>query len=151
MLINLVLGFILPWAFGIYLYIKDRIIFLVIAPFASVLAYTVNEILFYLNFDRFVPINVADDITTISVNLGLYPILGSYLVYYIRSKKVSPYLLIFIFTFLTTAAEYLGLLFGLVAYYNGWNIGWTFLSYLLPYFACYRYYCSLNKIGILRQ
>lgn len=73
MIVNLLLGFILPWIFGIGLYVRNRTVLLVTAPFASVLAYTINDVLFNLNFDRFVPTNIASDLTT---NVGKFRIIS---------------------------------------------------------------------------
>lgn len=148
MILNIILGFIIPWIFGVFLYLKDKKTLLVIAPFMSVWAYTLNEALFHLNFNRFAPLEIKDDLTTMSINLGLYPILGCYLIHYIQIKKVSPYILIMIFTFMTTVAEYLALNFGMVTYDNGWNIVWTFLSYIPPYLSGYWYYNKLKSIGV---
>ncbi|WP_026881369.1 hypothetical protein [Clostridium akagii] len=150
MILNIILGFIIPWIFGVLLYFKDKKTLLVIAPFMSVWAYIVNEALFDLDFNRFAPL-INDDITTMTINLGLYPILGCYLIYYIQIKKTSPYIIIMIFTFMTTVAEYLGLMFGMVTYNNGWNIGWTFLSYIPPYITGYWYYHKLKKIGVFNK
>jgi len=144
MTLNIVIGFIIPWIFGVTLYFKDRKTVLIIAPFSSILGYTVNEFCFHLNFWRLVPVNINDDLTSMSVNLGLYPILGCYLIYYISKKHVNPYLIIFIFTIVTTILEYLGVLFDLVSYGNGWNIGFTFLSYLIPYLLIYWYYLHVK-------
>ena len=132
------------------LYLKDRKTLLIIAPFMSVWAYIVNEALFDLNFNRLFPF-INDDITIMTINLGLYPVLGCYLIYYIQIKKTSPYIIIIIFTFLTTIAEYLGLMFRMITYANGWNIGWSFLSYISPYLTGYWYYCHLKKIGVFNK
>lgn len=148
MILNIVLGFIIPWIFGVILYFKDKKIVLIIAPFSSILAYTVNEFCFHLNFWRLAPLNINDDYTSLSVNLGLYSILGCYLIYYISRKHINSYLMILIFTIVTTILEYLGILFNLVSYGNGWNIGWTFLSYLIPYLLIYWYYLKLREIKV---
>ena len=148
MIINIVLGFIIPWVFGVILYFKDKKTLLVIAPISSVLAYTVNEFCFHLNFWRLVPVNINDDLTSVSVNLGLYPIFGCYFIYYISRKHIKPYLIILIFTLATTIFEYIGVLFNLVTYGNGWNIGWTFLSYLIPYLLIYWYYLNLKHLKV---
>ncbi|AGY75177.1 CBO0543 family protein [Clostridium autoethanogenum] len=148
MILNIVLGFIILWIFGVILYFKDKKTVLIIAPFSSILGYTVNEFCFHLNFWRLVPININDDLTSVSVNLGLYPILGSYLIYYISKKHINSYSITLIFTIVTTILEYLAVLFNLVSYGNGWNIGWTFLSYLIPYLLVYWYYLKLKKIKI---
>ncbi|WPC42779.1 hypothetical protein [Clostridium sp. JS66] len=144
MIVNMVLGFIIPWIFGVILYFKDRKIVLTIAPFSSILAYVINEFCFHFNFWRLVPLNINDDYTSMSVNLGLYPILGCYLIYHISIKKINSYLIILIFAVATTMIEYLAFLFKLVTYGNGWNIGWTFLSYLIPYLLVYWYYSKLK-------
>jgi len=130
--------------FGVILYFKDKKTVLIIAPFSGILAYTINEFCFHLNLWRLAPLNIKDDLTTISVNLGLYPILGCYLIYYISRKHINAYLIILIFTIVTTIFEYLGFLFNFVIYGNGWNIGWTFLSYLIPYLLIYWYYLKLK-------
>lgn len=144
MIINIILGFIIPWIFGVILYYKDKKIILTIGPISSILAYTINEFCFHLNFWRLVPVNFNDDITSVSVNLGLYPILGCYLIYYISKKRINSYLVILIFAISTTVGEYFGFLFKLVTYGNGWNIGWTFLSYIIPYLLIYWYYLKLR-------
>lgn len=149
MTLNIVLGFVIPWIFGVILYFKDNKTVLIIAPLSSILGYTVNEFCFHLNFWRLVPVNINDDFTSISVNLGLYPILGCYLIYYISKKQTNSYLIILIFTMLTTILEYFGVLFDLVTYGNGWNLGWTFISYLIPYLLIYFYYIKLKAIKLL--
>lgn len=148
MILNIILGFLLPWIFGLVLYFKDKKVILTMAPFSSIVAYTVNEFCFNLNLWRLVPLNIDDDITAISVNLGLYPILGCYLIYFISRKTINSYIIILIFTAATTILEYLGVLFNLVLYGNGWNVGWTFLSYLIPYLLIYWYYLKLKDIKV---
>lgn len=148
MILNIILGFIIPWVFGVTLYFKDKKTVLIIAPFSSILAYIVNEFCFHLNFWRLVPVNINDDYTSISVNLGLYPVLGCYLIYYISRKHLNSCSIILIFTIVTTILEYLGTLFNLVTYGNGWNIGWTFLSYLIPYLLIYWYYLNLRVVKV---
>jgi len=57
--------------------------------------------------------------------------------------------MILIFSILTTATEGAALILDKVHYENGWNILWTFLSYLTPYSICYCYYLKLKKLKIL--
>lgn len=148
MILNIILGFIIPWIFGVILYFKDRKTVLIIAPFSSIIAYIVNEFGFHLNFWRVVPVNINGDHTSISVNLGLYSVLGCYLIHYILKEHMNSYSIILIFAIATTMLEYLGVLFNLVIYGNGWNIGWTFLSYLIPYLLLYFYYLKLRAIKV---
>lgn len=78
-------------------------------------------------------------------DLGIYPILSVYLIHYINKTKLNPYLLIMIVTIFTTFLEWLGILNGKVLYSNGWNLGFTFISYLLPYLINYWFYIQLKK------
>lgn len=147
-LLNIIVCFIIPWIFGIVLYFLDKKTLLIIAPFFGLIAYTVNEFGFHLNYWRLLPLNINDDITSLTANVGLYPIIASYLIYFIRKKEEKAYLIILLFTFLTTVLEYMGVLIHAVKYSNGWNVGWTFVSYLIPYLVDYWYYKKLKKIGV---
>lgn len=60
--------------------------------------------------------------------------------------KINAFIIIFLFTLLTTCIEGLGVIFGRVVYHNGWNIGWTFISYLIPAVLNYIYYLYMKKI-----
>lgn len=148
MILNIILGFVIPWIFGVRLYFKDRKTVLIIAPFSSIIAYIINEFGFHLNFWRVVPVNINGDHTSISVNLGLYCVLGCYLIHYISKEHMNSYSIILIFAIASTMLEYLGVLFNLVIYGNGWNIGWTFLSYIIPYSLLYFYYLKLRVIKV---
>lgn len=145
MILNIILGFIIPWVFGVILYYKDKKVILIIVPFMAVWAYFLNEILFHLNFFRLAPLNIDDDYTTMAINVGLYPLLVSYLIYFIKSNKTSRFILVIIFALMPTIAEYLGLLFHIIIYKNGWNLGWSFLSYILYNLIGYWYYNKVEK------
>ncbi|MGH4051257.1 MAG: CBO0543 family protein [Clostridium sp.] len=147
MILNILVGFIIPWVFGIILYFKDKKIVLIIAPFASMLAYTVDEC-FHLEFWSLAPFNINDDYTSLSVQLGLFSILGCYMIYYITKNMINAYFIIMFFTVITTILEYLGVLFNVVSYRNGWNIGWTFLSYLIPYLLVYWFYIKMRDLKV---
>ncbi|MDP4146614.1 MAG: CBO0543 family protein [Bacillota bacterium] len=148
MILNILIGFIIPWIFGIVLFFKDKKILLVISPFTAILAYTLNEFCFHLNFWRLIPIDMNDDLTAVSTNLGLYPILGCYLIYCISKSSLNSYLIVIAFTIITTISEYIAVLFKLVKYGNGWNVGWTFVSYLIPYLLVNWYYDKLKAINV---
>lgn len=148
MVLNIIIGFLIPWIFCIMLYLKDKKVILTIAPFTSALCYLINTWGFYMNFWKVHPFQYHI-YSSVTFNMGLYPVLGSYLVYLIQKKRMNPYLLILIVTIFTTILEGLAFLFGLVIYTNGWNIIYTFISYLIPYSLCYWFYTQLKKINIL--
>lgn len=145
--VNIILGFLIPGIFGFLLYFKDKKVLLIIAPLMGAFAHAFNEFGFHLGFWRYVPIQYNDDLTLLTANLGLYPVLGSYLIYFIRKYK-KPYLTTIIFTVATTTVDGIGLLFRLIAYENGWNLGWTFLLTLMVYLVVYWYYKVLEKIQV---
>ncbi|KOR27031.1 CBO0543 family protein [Clostridium sp. L74] len=147
MLFNIIIAFIIPWISGIIFYFKDRKVLFTIAPFQSVIAYTVNSIGFFYNLWSVCP-HEYGKFTTMPYDLGIYPILSVYLIHYIDKTKFNPYLLIMIATIFTTFLEWLGILSGKVVYSNGWNIGFTFISYLLPYLLNYWFYIQLKQMKI---
>ncbi|WP_251400930.1 hypothetical protein [Ureibacillus chungkukjangi] len=52
-------------------------------------------------------------------------------------------------TLLTTIGEGIWLLLGMVLYQKNWNIGWTLISYLFPFYFIYLYYLFLKGLKIL--
>lgn len=146
MIVNIIIWFIIPWI-SILLY-KDKSILLTIMPFQSVIAYTINAFGFYFKLWDVYPFQ-HKVIVAIPFDIGIYPILSAWMIYFIKQKKINPYAIIFIFTILTTIIEGIGVMLGKIIYGKWWNIGWTFISYLIPYLLNYKYYLSLKKSGIL--
>jgi hypothetical protein len=144
MIINVCLGFILPWIYGIYLYRKDPKIILLTCPMAAAIASSINLFGFYFEFWNLTPILRIEPISALPFDLGLYPVLGSCMIYSIRSSNINSTVLILIFSFLTTLMELIGVLFEKVTYSHGWNIAWTFVSYVIAYGGLYGYYRILD-------
>lgn len=150
-LTNIILGFIIPWIFGIWLFQKHKAIVATIAPFTAVIATKVNMILIFLDFYHLTPVYEHEEsLSTIPFDIGLYAVLASWMVYLIW-KKGKPLLFIFLFGVLTTLIEWIGILFGKVLYYNGWTLFLTFWSYFIPYSLVFFYYTFLKKLEIIRE
>jgi hypothetical protein len=147
MLRNVIVAFIIPFIFIIILYFKDKKILLTIAPCQSAIAYTINSIGFNFGLWDLYPFG-QKGIVHVPFDIGIYPALSAWMIYFINCKKVTPSKAILIFAILTTGFEGYGILLGRVVYGHGWNIGWTFISYLVPYIINYRYYLSLKGIGV---
>lgn len=149
-LYNWLIGFILPWIAGIYLYKKNSRVLLLITPFASLVAYIFNCIGYFFRFWKVSP---AHDglLATMPMNFGVYGILGSLLIYTILLREEKHYITLLIFTTVTTLMEAVWFFLGFVAYRNHWNLGFTFLSYLLAYLLLYGYYYLLKKHNIFRD
>jgi hypothetical protein len=138
-------GFLLPWLFGIYLIKRDKHTLLTIAPASVAIAFIFNEVAFYLGWWHLQPENL-ELLCALPFNLGMYPIMGAYMIHIAKRFSINGLLLITIVPLLLTCLEWIYVLFGRLAYGNGWNIGWTFVSYALGYTILYGYFRMLQKV-----
>jgi hypothetical protein len=149
LLFNILIAFILPWVVGIlHLYKKDRTIILLIGSFFCVISFVVNEFGFYYEFWRISPFIDQKTLSALPFNVGIYPILASYLIFFIKKNK-RPYLMVLFISLFTTFLEMTLVLDGKVVYGNGWSIIWTFFSYIIPYMWVYWYYLYLKKLQVM--
>ena len=144
-LYNIILGFIIPWIFGMILLTKDWNMMVFTFPFASMISFFVNTLGFYYFWDLTPIFKREQSLSRLPTEIGLYPILSCYLIYYIKSTSVHPVVLILLFALFTTMLEYLAVVRGKVIYRNGWNIYFTLLTYLGPYMLVYFYYLSIRQ------
>ncbi|MGO4547023.1 CBO0543 family protein [Paenibacillus sp. 2TAB23] len=115
---------------------KQPTLFIIISPIAAVVSNVINTIGFYFGFWNYKPkFSKIETISAMPLDFGLYAVLGTLLIYALckRTFRLHPVIVIMIFSLFTTFLEYMALLFGLVKYGNGWNIGWTFISYSIAY------------------
>lgn len=145
LLLNIIIGFIIPWIFGIILFFINKKVLFNIYPIASMLAYTVTSLEIDIHLWILEPTKYYL-LPAIPFCLGLFPISTCYLIHFIDRTKIRPYKLIILFTIMTTIAEGLGVFIGKIHYKNGWNIIFTFLSYLIPYIISCIYYSKGKKI-----
>lgn len=150
MIVNIVIAFIIPWILMVILYFIDKEVVLIIAPFQSEIAFTINAIGFYYGFWDLYPFG-NKQIVDIPFDIGIYPMISAYMIYFIKLRKLNPFTIIFIFTFFTTGIEGIGVIMGRVIYGNKWNIYLTFISYLIPYLLNYYYYLCLKKLGVFKN
>ncbi len=146
MLTNIILGFVIPWLFGAFLYIKDKKVVLIMFPIGATVSYTINYLGFHFGFWHLTPILKDESMSALPLDLGLFALFPCFLVFAIRHIKNSPVAIILVLTCIATLLEWLGVLFGKVVFGNDWNIGWTFVSYLVPWAICYWYYKVLKKL-----
>lgn len=150
MILNIVLVFVVPWSICIiHLYKKEKLLIFLIAPFFSVVTYTINTFGFYFGFWEVIPFPVQKNLATLPFDLGIYPILAIYLIFFIIKFK-KPSFVVFLMTSFTTLLELIFVYYGRVIYGNGWNIYFTFFSYLFPYLFVYGYYKYLIKLNITK-
>lgn len=134
----------------VILYFRDKKILLIIAPFTSAIAYTINSIAFYYGFWDLYPFG-NKLIVHVPFDIGFYPMLSAYMIYYINRKNINPFTVLFSFTLFTTCIEGVAVIMGRVVYGNGWNIGGTFFSYLISCILNYGYYLYLKKLGVFKN
>lgn len=148
-ILNILIGLIMPWLFGIHLYKKDPNVLLGIFPIGTVLSHIINSLayehkIWFVHPQKYIFVDV------LLFDIGLYSILPSFMIYLIHKYRKGKSLYILGFTLFTTFSEYLWLKSGRVSYDNGWNIYFTFLSYLFPYIFVYLYYLLLKKKKIIQ-
>jgi hypothetical protein len=79
------MGFIVPWIFGIILYKKEPIIVLLSVPVGITVAFILNECGSNY-FWQFKPIFRDVSLSALPLNIGFYPVLSSFLIYF-KIKK----------------------------------------------------------------
>lgn len=151
MLINILLGFVFPWIFGIWLYLRSPKIVLTIGPFASVLSYIVNVWGIYNHYWILTPVLEVKTASVLPMNLGIFPVIACFTYFLIFRTRTQPVLWILFFSVAQTLLESIAYSFGKVQYFNGWNIGGTFLSYLIPAIITYIYFVLLISKGVLEK
>ena len=67
------------------------------------------------------------------------------MMYAIIRKGAKPWLAIVITSVVLILIEWLAKEMGRVVYFNGWNIYWTAVSYLLPLVLAYGYWLLFRK------
>lgn len=150
MIINVFFGFIIPWLIALHLARKSPKILLLFSPVGAAISFVINAFGFQLKFWDFTPL-IPDDqnVSALPLNVGLYAVLGSYMIWMIHLHRKRTVLILFLFVLCTTILEYIGILVGKVSYGNGWNIGYTSLSYLLAFSCVYIYFRFLERLRIL--
>lgn len=77
--------------------------------------------------------------STLPFNMGVYPVMASFMVYLIEKRRWSSLLALLTFTVVTTVAELGAVWLGKVFYGAGWNVIFTFFSYFAAYLLVYVY------------
>ncbi|PYZ91928.1 hypothetical protein CR194_17145 [Salipaludibacillus keqinensis] len=148
MVINIILGAILPWIILVYLYKRDSKIVVLFVPFAIALAFIANdwgqEIFWVVT-----PYFENPSLSTLPINLGYFPLLACLLVY-IKIKKVVNNRILLTFSISgAIALEFTALTFGKVIYLNNWNLFYTSFIYLGGALVTLSYLYLLQKFNFI--
>ncbi len=144
MIINFIMGFLVPvLVVAFHLYKREPGIVILVGSFTAVLAFLINEFGYYFSFWKVLPYELGS-FAVLPFILGLYPSLASYMVYLIK-KYGNPLSHTLLMTVFTTILETIYVWTGMAEYGNGWNLFWTFISYLVPFTVVYIYFRLLKK------
>ncbi|QNK54709.1 CBO0543 family protein [Paenibacillus sp. PAMC21692] len=105
-----------------------------ISPITAVISIFINVVGFYFDFWHYKPeFQKIETISAMPLDVGLFAVLGALLIYTLIRKPfgIHPIVTLLVFSLLNTLMEFVALKFDLVTYSNGWNIGWTFISYFI--------------------
>jgi uncharacterized membrane protein len=148
MIFNILIGFVIPWIFGFFLWKKSPIIIYLICPVTATVSALFNDIGYHLGFWDFTPkIENDETLSALPLDLGLYPITACLMVYWIVKHNRHAWTKLSIIALFNTSLEFIALHYGKAEYGNGWNIGWTFVSYMLALLLVYLYYRLLEQYG----
>jgi len=143
MVINIIIGFIIPWIAGAFFIKRDVIFVLKVSIIASLISFLFNDIGYYMNWWYVTPKQYAN-LAFIPFNFGIFSLIAVAMIYFInKSNKVWS--MILLFTFGKTFLESILVFCGKVVYGNGWNLAYTFLSYFVACTIGYFLYKCISK------
>lgn len=148
MLYNVIFAFAIPLILLIWLYKKNDRIVLTITPVFSVVSFIINHWGVGTGHWWIIPVFDDKSLSSVPYNIGIYPALSSFLAYLIHVNKRNSFFWVIAFTTATTGLEMINLQLGRLFYGNGWNVLWTFISYLIPYSLTSLYYRFLKNKGL---
>ncbi|ARI77916.1 hypothetical protein HM131_14130 [Halobacillus mangrovi] len=150
MWINVLCGLLLPGIIIGYLFKKNPPLITLMYPIGVAIAFVGSDWGFGFFWDVSPTFEHNPSLSAFPYKIGYFPLL-SCLFGYIKVKEiVKTPLLIFLFSFITTFMELLAVWSGKILYSNGWNIFWTFVTYLAGFIVAFLYIKILKKYKVLR-
>jgi hypothetical protein len=140
MVLNIIVGFIIPWIIAL-VFIRERKILFLITPFACTVSLCINDLGFFF-FWRLYPFNLYS-LSALPYDFGLFCLYPCFGIYIIRKFRINPSLVLLVASILLTLSEGCGVLIGRVYYLNHWNIVATFFSYYISIIASYLFYKAM--------
>ncbi|MFC3040522.1 hypothetical protein ACFOGI_09720 [Virgibacillus xinjiangensis] len=149
MIVHTLIGFILPWFAAVWLLKMDSILLKIMVLFVMIESLFVNVIGLQLGFWLLLPLEAIPILSQMPYILGAYPITAAYMVYFIQSSD-KPVAGLVLFSLLITGLEFILLSVDWLVYGNGWNIIFTFFSYLVPNALAYQFY-KITRRSLFRS
>jgi hypothetical protein len=148
MLVNVILGAVIPWIILFYLYKRAKKIVVLFVPFGISLAFLIND-LGQEVFWMVTPFLENASWATLPINIGYFPMLACLFIYIKIEKGVNDWLLLILSIIGAVALELTALAFGKVIYLNNWNLFYTSLVYLAGIMLTLFYLFLVRKFRFL--
>ncbi|WP_145325979.1 CBO0543 family protein [Paenibacillus xylanexedens] len=145
MLLNVILGFVIPVVIGCWILRKSLKLLLIFFPFGVATSTVFNNIGFNY-FWRLEPEFTNRSFSALPFDLGLFPMAGCLMIYYVNRHRAHPWLAAIVSALILTIVEWISKENGKVSYFNGWNIIWSYVSYLVPMVMAYLYSLIFFKV-----
>ncbi|MDA7027557.1 hypothetical protein PJ311_13280 [Bacillus sp. CLL-7-23] len=143
MIFNIFFGFLVPWSIFLYHKKKPALIVLLLS---ALISFLINDIGFSLKLWTVKPFEYAV-VSMIPYNLGLFTVVGIYMIQFIALHQKPLFYIIFT-SLLLTVFEFGLCMIGQLNYGNGWNIMFTFFSYLLSTTLLYLLARLTNQLSV---
>lgn len=143
-------SFVIPWIIGILIYLRDHKTILTIAPFSSMLSFILN--IPGVDYGLFYPaqiLNIKPQTLSILANFGSLCILPCMFIYSVRHLRIKPVYLVVIYSAIGTVFDLLLIALRILIYDNGWNIFFSFITFLISLYIVYLYYLWLKKLNMI--
>ncbi|UOQ42810.1 hypothetical protein MUN89_12635 [Halobacillus salinarum] len=148
MIVNIVVGLVIPWILSIWLALRSPIIVILIFPLGITIAYLANDWGFEL-FWTVSPTLKNPSLSILPYNIGYFPFIATLFAFIKLKRKYKNLSLIVWFTAITTLLEWFAVYIDKVNYLNGWNHLLTLLVYLTGFVATSLYLELLTKYKVL--
>lgn len=131
MLINVLVGFVLPWVTILPIIRLHPVFLFTILPFTALISVIGNQVgmqlgWFWLNPDHFIPLSWS-----LFIDLGYNPAAAVWFTYVLHFNKWKRWAAYLTFLIVLNGLEYVAVMLGKVEYSSAWNIYLTFSSYLI--------------------
>ncbi|TGB03616.1 hypothetical protein [Halobacillus salinus] len=126
----IIVGFVIPWITGIYLYKQAPKIFYTTAPITALIAVVLNQAGIHMGLWEVNPMPRIILLDSLFLDLGVFTLAGAWFTYMLVYKSVNTLLVYILFIGGMSSLEGLAVLVGTVDYDDTWSFFYTILMYV---------------------
>mgnify|MGYP005853844677 CR=1 FL=1 len=126
----IIVGFVLPWITGIFLYKKSPKIFYTTAPITALIAVVLNQAGIHVGLWKVNPMPSVMLLDSLFLDLGIFTLSGAWFTYMLVYKTIKPIWVYSLFIGGMTILEGMALLKGTLTYDDEWSFFYTFFMYV---------------------